>query len=152
MIGNFGFHPCSHGDFLGTILGIWITIEKKKGELRFLLFQNLLTSSQQHWTRKKGELRFLLFQNLLTSLQQHWTSSNLIIKKKDWNLWIDAGKNVVMRENIEAVVRRVMMIEKAKVLGEMALKAIKEGGSSHKNLTVLIEELEQLRDQRAKDD
>ncbi|GMP79822.1 hypothetical protein CsSME_00035186 [Camellia sinensis var. sinensis] len=43
------------------------------------------------------------------------------------------------------------MTEKAKVLGEMALKAVKEGGSSHRNLMVLIEELEQLRDQRAKD-
>ncbi|CAL5389036.1 unnamed protein product [Camellia sinensis] len=29
-------------------------------------------------------------------------------KKKGWNLWIDAGKNVVRRKNIEAVVRRVM--------------------------------------------
>ncbi|XP_028077363.1 protein SGT1 homolog A-like isoform X4 [Camellia sinensis] len=28
--------------------------------------------------------------------------------KKDWNLWIDAGKNVVRRENIEAAVKRVM--------------------------------------------
>ncbi|CAL5359110.1 hypothetical protein CsSME_00049200 [Camellia sinensis var. sinensis] len=45
-----------------------------------------------------------------------------------------------------------MMTEKSKVLGEMALKAVKEGGSSHRNLTVLIEELKQLRDQRAKDD
>ncbi|THG10981.1 hypothetical protein TEA_024344 [Camellia sinensis var. sinensis] len=34
-------------------------------------------------------------------------SSNTIIKK-DWNLWIDAGKNVVRRENIEAAVKRVM--------------------------------------------
>ncbi|THG21125.1 hypothetical protein TEA_022680 [Camellia sinensis var. sinensis] len=35
-------------------------------------------------------------------------SSNSIIKKKDWNLWIDVGKNVVRRENIEAAVKRVM--------------------------------------------
>ncbi|KAL7201078.1 hypothetical protein ACSBR1_032894 [Camellia fascicularis] len=28
--------------------------------------------------------------------------------KKGWNLWIDVGKNVVRRENIEAAVRRVM--------------------------------------------
>ncbi|KAL7213274.1 hypothetical protein ACSBR2_015899 [Camellia fascicularis] len=28
--------------------------------------------------------------------------------KKGWNLWIDGGKNVVRRENIEAAVRRVM--------------------------------------------
>ncbi|GMP96196.1 hypothetical protein CsSME_00044946 [Camellia sinensis var. sinensis] len=81
------------------------------------------------------------------------------VGKKDWNLWIDAGKNVVRRENIEAAVRRVMdsgdpaaemMREKAKMLGEMAHKAVKEGGSSHRNLTVLIEELEQLRDQKVK--
>ncbi|GMP75496.1 hypothetical protein CsSME_00032560 [Camellia sinensis var. sinensis] len=44
-----------------------------------------------------------------------------------------------------------MMTEKAKVLEEMALKAVKEGGSSHRNLTVLIEEFEQLKDQRAND-
>ncbi|CAL5410704.1 unnamed protein product [Camellia sinensis] len=35
-------------------------------------------------------------------------SSNSIIKKKNWNLWIGARKNVVRRENIEAAVRRVM--------------------------------------------
>ncbi|CAL5417603.1 unnamed protein product [Camellia sinensis] len=40
--------------------------------------------------------------------QDYLESSNSIIKKKDWNLWIDAGKNVVRRENIEAAVRRVM--------------------------------------------
>ncbi|KAI7995787.1 8-amino-7-oxononanoate synthase [Camellia lanceoleosa] len=28
-------------------------------------------------------------------------------EKKDWNLWIDAGKNVMRRENIEAAMRRV---------------------------------------------
>ncbi|KAL7182970.1 hypothetical protein ACSBR1_041624 [Camellia fascicularis] len=82
------------------------------------------------------------------------------VGKKDWNLWIDAGKNLVRTQDIEAAVRRVMdggdaavmMREKAKMLGEMAQKAVKEGGSSHRNLTVLIKELDQLRDQRAKDD
>ncbi|KAI8025535.1 Scopoletin glucosyltransferase [Camellia lanceoleosa] len=82
------------------------------------------------------------------------------VGKKDWNLWIDAAKIVVKRENIEAAVRRVMdggdaaaemMREKAKALGEMAHKAVQEGGSSHRNLTVLIEELKQIRDQRADD-
>ncbi|KAF5940121.1 hypothetical protein HYC85_021288 [Camellia sinensis] len=38
----------------------------------------------------------------------------------------------------------VMMTEKDKVLGETALKAVKEGGLSHRNLMMLIEEREQL--------
>ncbi|GMP55016.1 hypothetical protein CsSME_00019973 [Camellia sinensis var. sinensis] len=28
ITGNFRFHPCSHGDFLGTILGTGIAREK----------------------------------------------------------------------------------------------------------------------------
>ncbi|GMP52957.1 hypothetical protein CsSME_00018580 [Camellia sinensis var. sinensis] len=75
ITGNFGFHPCSHGDFLGTILGTGIAREKlgdiilQKGELRFLLFQNLLTSSQQHWTR------LVMFRSLVK--RYHWLLLNM---------------------------------------------------------------------------
>jgi len=61
---------------------------------------------------------------------------------------IDA--DVVSRDDIEKAVRRVMVGEeaeemrrKARVPGEMARKAIGEGGSSDSDLTSLIEELMQ---------
>lgn len=39
--------------------------------------------------------------------------------------------------------------EKAKELGEKAKRTVEEGGLSHRNLTVLIEEQKQLRDAKA---
>ncbi|KAA8521142.1 hypothetical protein F0562_011815 [Nyssa sinensis] len=77
---------------------------------------------------------------------------------EDWNLWVDAGKKVIRRESIEKCVRRLMddgdegvvlMRQKAKELGEKARRAVEEGGSSHRNLTLLIEELKQLRDHKS---
>ncbi|KAI3413106.1 Glycosyltransferase [Psidium guajava] len=60
------------------------------------------------------------------------------------------GADVVSRDDLEKAVRRVMVGEEAeemrrrvKVLGEMARKAIEEGGSSDSDLTSLIEELKQ---------
>ncbi|XP_039158402.1 UDP-glycosyltransferase 73B4-like [Eucalyptus grandis] len=58
------------------------------------------------------------------------------------------GADVVSRDDIKKAVRRVMAGEEAeemrrrvKVLGEMARKAVGEGGSSDSDLTLLIEEL-----------
>ncbi|GFZ07056.1 UDP-glucosyltransferase 73B2 [Actinidia rufa] len=74
-------------------------------------------------------------------------------------LWVDAGKEVVKRENVERAVRKLMdsgdpaagtRRQKAKELGEKARRAVQEGGSSHRDLTLLIEELKQLRDEREK--
>ncbi|PSS04143.1 Scopoletin glucosyltransferase [Actinidia chinensis var. chinensis] len=81
------------------------------------------------------------------------------VGKMDWNLWVDAGKEVVKRENVERAVRKLMdsgdpaagtRRQKAKELGEKARRAVQEGGSSHRDLTLLIEELKQLRDEREK--
>ncbi|KAL1822363.1 hypothetical protein ACET3Z_009141 [Daucus carota] len=75
---------------------------------------------------------------------------------EDWNLWVDSGKKIVRREKIEEAVRKLMdgedemvkeMRRKIEELGDVAKKAVQEGGSSHKNLMVLIEELKKLRDQ-----
>lgn len=75
---------------------------------------------------------------------------------QDWSLWVDAGKKVMRREKIETAVRRVMdggdeameMRKKAKELGEKARNAVKEGGSSHRNLMALIQDLRRLREIR----
>ena len=77
----------------------------------------------------------------------------------DWNLWVDAGKNLVGREKIEKAVRRLMdsydesmeMRKRAQELGEKAKRAIEEGGSSHESLTTLIEELRAYLDGRGKE-
>nr|AFK79035.1 glycosyltransferase UGT3 [Bupleurum chinense] len=76
---------------------------------------------------------------------------------EDWNLWVDSGKKVVEREKIEKAVRKLMegeddvgkeMRNKTRELGEMAKNAVKEGGSSYKNLRILIEELKEIRDNK----
>ncbi|XP_039158401.1 scopoletin glucosyltransferase-like [Eucalyptus grandis] len=60
------------------------------------------------------------------------------------------GADLVNRDDIDKVVRRVMageeaevMRRRAKVIREMARKAVAEGGSSDSDLTSLIEELMQ---------
>ncbi|KAK3413067.1 hypothetical protein EUGRSUZ_E02950 [Eucalyptus grandis] len=60
------------------------------------------------------------------------------------------GADLVSRDDIDKVVRRVMageeaevMRRRAKVIREMARKAVAEGGSSDSDLTSLIEELKQ---------
>ncbi|XP_057510568.1 probable UDP-glucosyl transferase 73B6 [Actinidia eriantha] len=72
---------------------------------------------------------------------------------------VDAGKEVVKRENVERAIRKLMDTgdlaaetrrQKAKELGEKARRAVEEGGSSHRNLSLLIEELKQLREEREK--
>ncbi|KAK1392095.1 hypothetical protein POM88_011151 [Heracleum sosnowskyi] len=77
---------------------------------------------------------------------------------EDWNLWVDCGKKITKRERIEKALRKLMdgedemvkeMRRKIKELGEVAKKAVQVGGSSHKNLMVLIEELKQIRDQKS---
>ncbi|KAK1392094.1 hypothetical protein POM88_011150 [Heracleum sosnowskyi] len=77
---------------------------------------------------------------------------------EDWNLWVDCGKKITKREKIEKALRKLMdgedemvkeMRRKIKELGEAAKKAVQVGGSSHKNLMVLIEELKQIRDQKS---
>lgn len=76
---------------------------------------------------------------------------------EEWNLWVDAGKKVIKREKIDKAVRRVMdggdesmeMRRKIKEMAVVAKKAVGEGGSSQRNLTVLIDDLKKLRDERA---
>ncbi|XP_057977237.1 probable UDP-glucosyl transferase 73B6 [Malania oleifera] len=75
---------------------------------------------------------------------------------EDWNLWVEAGrKKVVGRERLEEAVRRLMdggdhrgeeVRRRAVELGVVARRAVQEGGSSHRNLTALIEDLKRLRD------
>lgn len=62
--------------------------------------------------------------------------------------WIRTVGDSVKREAIEKAVRRVLVGEeaeemrsRAKKLGEMAKRAVQEGGSSYSNLSALIEEL-----------
>lgn len=80
------------------------------------------------------------------------------VGSEDWCMaFFDAGKKgkVFGREKIEKGVRKLMdggdeakeRRRKCKELGEKARRAV-EGGSSHKNLTVLIEELKKLRDEK----
>ncbi|MED6119766.1 hypothetical protein PIB30_014625 [Stylosanthes scabra] len=65
-------------------------------------------------------------------------------------------KKVVGRESIEKAVRRLMdggdeaqqIRRRARELGKKARAAVEEGGSSHKNLTSLIDELKRLRECR----
>ncbi|CAH2075724.1 unnamed protein product [Thlaspi arvense] len=81
------------------------------------------------------------------------------VGKKHWSLWVwdDLEKEVVGRLNIEDTVRRVMDAgdpvgkmrrEKARAWGKKAHEALEEGGFSHQNLTVLIQELKELREMR----
>ncbi|XP_026433377.1 UDP-glycosyltransferase 73C1-like [Papaver somniferum] len=64
-----------------------------------------------------------------------------------WNFWIDAKNVSVKKEKIVKAVTQLMssdgeeMRNRVKRLSEMALTAVKEGGSSYTNLTALIEEL-----------
>lgn len=77
---------------------------------------------------------------------------------EEWNLWVDAGKKVIKREKIERAVNKIMdggdgskdMRRKTKEMGERAKKAVGEGGSSQRNVTVLIEDLRKLREKREK--
>ena len=62
--------------------------------------------------------------------------------------WIRVVGDSIKRDAIENAVKRIMVGEetdgmrsKAKVLGEMAKRAIEEGGSSYFDLNALIEEL-----------
>ncbi|CAL5344514.1 unnamed protein product [Camellia sinensis] len=78
---------------------------------RTSLSANLTTANQQ--TSRRSNLttahpRTVGPRMLQISTNTAANSSNSIIKKKNWNLWIGARKNVVRRENIEAAVRRVM--------------------------------------------
>lgn len=76
----------------------------------------------------------------------------------DWKLFSEVGTKVINREKIEKAVRKLMdgagedegkeMRKKTRELGEKATRAVKEAGSSHTNLTLLIEELKQLRVER----
>ena len=78
---------------------------------------------------------------------------------EDWNLWVDAGKNLVPREKIEKAVRELMdggdesmeMRKRVRELRDKAKRCVEEGGSSYENLTALIEELKELRANRAED-
>lgn len=63
-------------------------------------------------------------------------------------------EKLVGRDRIERAVRRVMdggdeavqIRRRARELGEMARQAVQEGGSSHTNLTALINDLKRWRD------
>ena len=59
---------------------------------------------------------------------------------KQWTRVVDGIK----REAIEKAMRQILVgeeVAKAKALGQMARKAVEEGGSSYSNLNALIEEL-----------
>ncbi|KAK1401901.1 Glycosyltransferase [Heracleum sosnowskyi] len=74
----------------------------------------------------------------------------------DWRFFSDLDRKIIKREKIEKAVRMLMdggdhveeIRKKTKELGEKAVRAVKTGGSSHQNLTNLIRELKQLRDNR----
>ena len=62
--------------------------------------------------------------------------------------WIRVVGDCIKRDAIEKAVKRIMVGEetdgmrsRAKVLGEMAKRAVEEGGSSYSDLNALIEEL-----------
>ena len=63
-------------------------------------------------------------------------------------------KKVVSRDNIEKAVKRLMggsdeaenIRRRAQEFGMKAKEAVQDGGSSHHNLTVLINDLKRLRD------
>ncbi|KAL1334717.1 hypothetical protein HN51_063694 [Arachis hypogaea] len=74
---------------------------------------------------------------------------------EEWNfIGFVVKKKVVGRESIEKAVRKLMdggdeaekIRQRARELGKKARAAVEEGGSSHKNLTSLIDELKRLRD------
>nr|UXY92008.1 UDP-glycosyltransferase UGT10 [Glycyrrhiza glabra] len=68
-------------------------------------------------------------------------------------------EKVVCRESIEKAVRRLMgggdeaekIRRRARELGDKAMQAVREGGSSHNNLTALIDDLRRLRDRKVLD-
>ncbi|GMI74567.1 UDP-glycosyltransferase 73B4 [Hibiscus trionum] len=71
----------------------------------------------------------------------------------DWLTWNMESQRTVGRDKVEAAVKRLMgggeegveMRNKAKLVGEMAKKAVEEGGSSYKDVICLINELEDRR-------
>ncbi|KAK7847553.1 scopoletin glucosyltransferase [Quercus suber] len=80
-----------------------------------------------------------------------------VIGRKTWHIvgvdvgvrrWIRVVGDSIKRDAIEKAVKRIMVGEeadrmrsRAKVLGEMAKRAVEEGGSSYSDLNALIEEL-----------
>nr|UXB92743.1 glycosyltransferase [Helleborus thibetanus] len=68
---------------------------------------------------------------------------------KTWKWWMEADTIFVTKETVKEVVTQLMgsgikaedMRRRARELGEMANKAVEEGGSSYNDLTNLIEEL-----------
>ncbi|KAK2995221.1 hypothetical protein RJ640_006960 [Escallonia rubra] len=66
-----------------------------------------------------------------------------------WKAWATEETSFISREKIERAISKAMceredgeqMRKKAKRLGELARKAVEEGGSSHKDLKILIEEI-----------
>ncbi|KAK9698622.1 hypothetical protein RND81_08G118400 [Saponaria officinalis] len=73
---------------------------------------------------------------------------------EEWNLWVNVGKKVVKSDKIEAAIRAMMgeegveMKRKAKELSVKAKAAVEDGGSSHRNLMALIEDLQRIRDDK----
>lgn len=70
----------------------------------------------------------------------------------DWNSSIEEEKGVVVkREKVKEAIEMVMegedrgeMKQRCKELAEMAKRGVEEGGSSHRNLTLLIQKHHQL--------
>ncbi|KAL7206473.1 hypothetical protein ACSBR2_019231 [Camellia fascicularis] len=67
---------------------------------------------------------------------------------QEWCQWPDDSKVFVKKEDIEKAVTRLMVGEegeelrsRARLLGDMAKKAVEKGGSSYSNLNALLEEL-----------
>ncbi|GFY97345.1 hypothetical protein Acr_11g0016510 [Actinidia rufa] len=118
---------------------------------------NGYTQMMEEWREAELKSYGVLFYN--EKLVTQVLGIGVEVGKMDWNLWVDAGKEVVKRENVERAIRKLMdsgdlaaetRRQKAKELGEKARRAVEEGGSSHRNLTLLIEELKQLREEREK--
>ncbi|KAJ1405649.1 UDP-glucosyltransferase family protein [Sesbania bispinosa] len=78
-----------------------------------------------------------------------------VVGAAEWSsIGFGERENLVRRDSIEKAVRRLMdggdeadqIRRRAQEFGEKARQAVQEGGSSHNNLTALIDDLKRLRD------
>ncbi|KAI9128669.1 hypothetical protein K1719_000152 [Acacia pycnantha] len=74
---------------------------------------------------------------------------------QEWSRWVfDGGNKLVTRDRVEKAVRKVMdggdevlaMRRRVQELGKKAKEAVEQGGSSHTNLTALVDDLKLWRE------